>query len=154
MTNRWTWFLSERYSVDWLALLVLRAGWRLFCGWEKWDEMRVFILVEIVLRFPFCWSFSLHQSNAAEPSKGCQLVRWVRSWDGNIEPPFAPALRCHSCRSDRRSVVGRMMVRWWWRRCGSTFCWSFAGLRRAWRRRGVHAWCCDFRVAIIGTTLR
>lgn len=38
MTNRWTWLLSERYSVDWLALLVLRAGCRLFC-WKRQIKM-------------------------------------------------------------------------------------------------------------------
>lgn len=35
MTNRWTWLVSVRYSVDWVALLVFRAGWRLFCTKER-----------------------------------------------------------------------------------------------------------------------
>lgn len=41
MTNRWTWLLSERYSVDWLALLVLRAGCRLFCWKTNWDAWEI-----------------------------------------------------------------------------------------------------------------
>lgn len=63
MTNRWT-LLSERYSVDCVALLVFLAGCRLFCECEKWWEINwdSCKINEIQWRrhwLGVCWMFSI-----------------------------------------------------------------------------------------------
>lgn len=89
MTNRWTWLVSERYSVDWVALLVLRAGWRLFCeDWKERNTCKSRCLrwqhnkTKSMLTFPFLLNFfasSIKRCGTIHKLSDCAistLVKW------------------------------------------------------------------------------
>lgn len=112
MTNRWTWFASERYSVDCVALLVFRAGWRLFCE-AKWNlvmqiELTVKNDIAYISSFADFFRF-INQPLRNHP----QIVGLRDKYIGEMT-----TLRCHSHLSwDVILVSGVNKSRWKERRC-------------------------------------
>lgn len=82
---------------------------------ERWS-MRSSIVFQTAearyLHFHFYSFSSPKKSSVAAPSTDCQIVQWEHSSTSSIVRPFAPELRYHFCRSDERSVAGRMTELW------------------------------------------
>lgn len=95
----------EIFPMRWESVEEPKREWKSY--WKMIDEIADRI-PECYLHFHFYSFSSPRWSSVAAPSTDCQIVQWEHSSTSSIVRPFAPELRYRFCRSDERSVAGRM----------------------------------------------